>query len=181
MSSNPAAHVPPPPPSNGLGVAGFVCSILGVLTCGVLALISLPLSFFALFKRPRGLAIAGFIISLFAFIPPAILGVVFGAVILIPVAAMLGMSSFENEIATYAASQEIYAYYQNHGVLPDQSMVDQITDAHRTFSSNHAPRFTATGPTTFELLLPGKDGAWGTADDFSKTFDVTQMQAPYSP
>ena len=53
-----------PPPSNGLGVAGFVLSLLGFLgTCGLLSPIGLILSLIALRKQPRGLAIAGVIIG----------------------------------------------------------------------------------------------------------------------
>ena len=177
MSQAHASRVPPPAPSNGLGVAGFVCSILGVLTCGVLALIGLPLSFFALFKRPRGLAIAGVIISLFAFIPPAILVVAIGGG---AVLAMAGFSGLANTIQAEIAAQEILLHYQQHGQLPAPADADALL-VNQDQITGHAPRFNATGPTTFELTLPGKDGTWGTADDFAKTFDVTQMQSATSP
>ena len=39
-------------------------SLVGLLTCGVLGPIGLLLSIFALFKQPRGLAIAGFVLGL---------------------------------------------------------------------------------------------------------------------
>lgn len=55
--------------SNSLGVVGFCLMILGYLTCGVLAIPAAFLCGFAMFKEPRGLAIAGFILSL-----PACLG-----------------------------------------------------------------------------------------------------------
>ena len=55
--------------SNGLGLAGFILSVIGLLL-GILhpiALISLLigfiLSFIGLFRKPREFAIAGFIIS----------------------------------------------------------------------------------------------------------------------
>ena len=52
------------PETNGLGVAGFVTSLTGlILTCGLLCPVGLLMSFFALFKRPRGFAIAGTIIG----------------------------------------------------------------------------------------------------------------------
>lgn len=51
-------------PSNGLGVAGFVLSLVGFLSCGLLSPLALLLSFIALFKPPRGLAIAGFVLGL---------------------------------------------------------------------------------------------------------------------
>src|SRR5688572_31071314 len=62
------AYTPPPvaPPasSNGLGVAGLIVSIVGWLTCGLLCPIGVLLSLFGLFKRPRGLAIAGLVVGL---------------------------------------------------------------------------------------------------------------------
>ncbi|NBC10535.1 MAG: hypothetical protein GVY24_02220 [Planctomycetes bacterium] len=179
MPSNPAPTPPAyqPPPSNGLGVAGFVCSILGVLSCGVLAIIGLPLSFFALFKKPRGLAIAGFIISLFAFIPPALLVLAIGGG---AVLAMVGLAGFANAMQTEFAAQDIHDHYQQHGQLPAPPEADAILVKHDQLTG-HAPRYAATGPTTFELQLPGQDGQWDTADDYSQAFDVTQMQSTTSP
>ena len=51
---------------NVLGIIGFVLSLLPLTYGGGILLwsIALILSFIALFKRPRGFAIAGFIISL---------------------------------------------------------------------------------------------------------------------
>jgi len=51
------------PPSNGLAVAGFVFSIIGVLTCGCLSPIGLVLSAIGLAYQPRGLAVAGCILG----------------------------------------------------------------------------------------------------------------------
>jgi len=51
-------------PSNGLGVAGFIVSLCGLLfTCGLICPIGFLLSLFALFKPPRGFAIAGSVIG----------------------------------------------------------------------------------------------------------------------
>ena len=60
--------------SNGLGVAGFVLALIGLLFCWVPILniilwnLGLTLSFVGLFKKPRGLAIAGLCISCIAII-----------------------------------------------------------------------------------------------------------------
>jgi hypothetical protein len=67
-------------PSNGLGTAGFVLGLLGFLTSwagvgGVIGFFGLIFSFAGLFKSPRGLAIAGLILSLLGiFIALAVLG-----------------------------------------------------------------------------------------------------------
>lgn len=47
--------------SNGLGTAGFVISLVGFLTCGLICPLGMLISFFGMFSRPRGTAIAGFV------------------------------------------------------------------------------------------------------------------------
>ncbi len=52
--------------SNGLGVAGFVVSLVGLCpTCALIPAVGLTLSLFGLRKRPRGFAIAGVVIGAF--------------------------------------------------------------------------------------------------------------------
>ncbi len=56
--------------SNGLGTSGFVIALLGLILCWVPVLgqilwfLGLLLSFIGIFKAPRGMAIAGLVISL---------------------------------------------------------------------------------------------------------------------
>lgn len=58
------------PPSNGAGTAGFVLALLSLILCWapvvgwVIWFLGFILSFIGLFKRPRGLAITGFILSI---------------------------------------------------------------------------------------------------------------------
>ena len=60
--------------SNGIGVAGFVLSLLALffgwipVLGWVLWFVGLVLSFVGVFKAPRGMAIAGLIISLIALV-----------------------------------------------------------------------------------------------------------------
>lgn len=57
-------------PSNGLGTTGFVLSLLAIFLCWIpvlswiLWILGLIFSFIGIFKRPRGLAITGLILSL---------------------------------------------------------------------------------------------------------------------
>ncbi len=53
-----------PPASNSLGVAGFVVSLVGILSCGLLAPIGMVMSYVAMRRQSDGLAIAGFVIGL---------------------------------------------------------------------------------------------------------------------
>ncbi len=73
--------------SNGMGTAGFVLALIS-LFCSWLPVVNwvvwflgLLLSFIGMFKRPRGLAVAGFIISLFDFILIVILLGIFAAIV----------------------------------------------------------------------------------------------------
>lgn len=52
-----------PAPTNGLGVAGFVISLIGLLTCGCISPLGAIFSFVGCFGQPKGLAIAGLIIG----------------------------------------------------------------------------------------------------------------------
>lgn len=47
------------PATNGLGTAGFICSLLGIVTCGLLSPIGLLFSVLGIFRAPRGMAFAG--------------------------------------------------------------------------------------------------------------------------
>lgn len=73
--------------SNGLGVAGLVLALLGVFLCWipvlgwVLWLLGLIFSFVGLFRRPRGCAIAGFVISFIDLIILIAIGATIGAAI----------------------------------------------------------------------------------------------------
>lgn len=52
------------PATNGLGVAGFIVSLSGlILTCGLLCPVGLLMSTLALFSKPRGFAFAGVVIG----------------------------------------------------------------------------------------------------------------------
>ena len=58
-----------PPQKNGIGTAGFVLAILGLvfcwapILCWILWILGAVFSFVGVFKKPKGLAIAGLIIS----------------------------------------------------------------------------------------------------------------------
>ncbi len=74
--------------SNQLGVAGFVTSIIGLFSCGVLSPIALILSLIALSKSPRGMAIAGTVLGCVGIIPMVLFAIPFViAIVALPHAA----------------------------------------------------------------------------------------------
>lgn len=109
-----------PAPVNGLGIAGFVLSIIGVLTCGTLNILSLPISLVALLWKPRGFAIAGTIISLLGvgFLTLAGWAIVAGFIGLKGVAEEFG--KINNTHITIADARNAIENYRNeHNTLPD--------------------------------------------------------------
>ncbi|HRP61708.1 MAG TPA: hypothetical protein PK400_00255 [Phycisphaerales bacterium] len=53
-----------PTPTNSLGTAGLIISLIGlVLSAGLLSPVGMVISFVAMFREPRGLAFAGFILG----------------------------------------------------------------------------------------------------------------------
>jgi len=73
--------------SNGIGIAGFVLTVLALLLCWVpvlgqiLWVLGFVFSFAGLFKKPKGLAIAGFIISLIGLLVFIVLTFVFTGIL----------------------------------------------------------------------------------------------------
>ncbi|HHK42428.1 MAG TPA: hypothetical protein ENJ50_08425, partial [Planctomycetaceae bacterium] len=80
-----------PAPTNGLGIAGFIISLLGFLSCGLLSPIGFLLSLVGLTKQPRGFAIAGAIIGAIGTLGLFLFGFAM-------IAALLGLSSAARQI-----------------------------------------------------------------------------------
>ncbi|MEQ8770774.1 MAG: type II secretion system protein GspG [Phycisphaerales bacterium] len=156
--------------SNGLGLAGFICSLIGLLSCGALfpvGLVGLALSFFGMFKRPRGLAIAGFVIGLVAnlWIIVAVVFVGFSA-ILAGAAAMVGAEKFEAAFEMGVIGAHVDEYLGANGRPPSTLTIlgletNTLEDPWgRTY--RYAP--TADG-LSYTLSSDGPDGVEGTPDD----------------
>ena len=80
-----------PAPTNGLGIAGFIVSLVGLLSCGLLCPIGFLLSLVGLTKQPRGFAIAGAIIGAIG----TLWLVLFGFAMIL---AVFGLSSAAKEV-----------------------------------------------------------------------------------
>ncbi len=173
------AYQQPPatPPSNGLGVAGFVCSLLGILTtCGLLSPIGLIFSLIALRKEPRGLAIAGTIIGAFGSIGFIIFFLIFGFMLMgLLAVAGAGVALTLPNIQTAGNMLEMHnqidQYHSTLGSLPES--VDTITTLKpdlKLDAWNNPIRYEITGTNSYELQSAGPDGKWNTADDIELPF-----------
>jgi hypothetical protein len=77
-----SSHASPAPANsseNVLGIVGFVLSIVGLMSAGCISPIAMIVCFFALGKKPVGLAVAGLILSVLGTIGIAIAVLLFAA------------------------------------------------------------------------------------------------------
>lgn len=169
---NPGQQGYQPPPSNGLGVSGFIVSITGaIVTAGFLCPIGFVLSAIALRKEPRGFAIAGTIIGLLGSILAA------GVTVMLVNAFNTGMGFFGNfgpQMTTSTtmsiASYDIDSHYtSNNNTLPDQATGDALVAAHLDGWNTPIKYQPVLGSTTdYELVSAGPDMQFGTSDDYTE-------------
>ena len=164
--------------TNGLAVAGFICSVAGLLTGGLLCPVGLILSLVAL-GRPsgRGWAIAGIAIGLLGTCLGVVAIFVAGAFIAMAIAVIgTGLGVFAL-VLTQSVQLEISAdmidiayaavvYEDDNGSLPTDlnaleldtpTLTDPWGNAYRYILTEHEPRF--------EVTSWGADGQPATNDD----------------
>ncbi|UCD75851.1 MAG: type II secretion system protein GspG [Phycisphaerales bacterium] len=166
---------------NGLGLAGFICSLVGLLvTGGLLCPIGLLISLIALGRRPRGFAAAGVIVGLIGtcglgglLIAALLIGV---AAFVAGLAAMAGTIVFfepeKMEITTEMAKTAIAVvkYREDNGVLPaDLDLLDlEPLIRQDPWGSEYRYLLIEEEP-GFDLISSGRDGRFGTEDDVHLT------------
>jgi hypothetical protein len=152
--------------TNGMGLAGFILSLVGLFSAGCLSPIALVFSLIGLAKEPRGFAIAGLVISLvsllgwvigFAIFGVAFVGLLAGAVGL---AALAGPVQAEFDVIT----DQLNARYAETGSYP--ATLSELPLARETLQNAGGEDYLYT-PTVmgFELRDVGLDGQEGTDDD----------------
>ncbi|MFN3168441.1 MAG: DUF4190 domain-containing protein [Phycisphaeraceae bacterium] len=181
MSSYPTPTQPPttiggyqPPPSNGLGIAGFVVSLTGlVVTGGFVCPLGVILSLVALRKQPRGFAVAGLITGL--------LGCALAALVVLAIAGVVGagtafMQGFSGQINTSmtmdSASWDIDSHFANNqNTLPDQATGDAIVGVY-VDDWGTALRYEPLANSTqdYRLRSAGTDQQFNTLDDIVQPY-----------
>lgn len=159
--------------SNGIGLAGFIVSLVGlVVTCGLISPIGLVLSLIGLTKRPKGFAIAGTIIGFIGSLWFIFGVLIFGAGLLamiglgmIAAVAMAAANIGENAINVF---HDIEMYYESNGAAP-MSLTDIGTYTPAELEDNWGSpiryQVSADGQEIW-LRSNGEDMLPDTGDDF---------------
>ena len=156
-----------PPPSNSIGMVGFIFSILGFITCGVLSPIGFLISAIGMFKAPRSFATAG---SIIGFIGTVWLAAIGYATVMGVMFAKSAVESGAQSIATMAAFESsksvIETYRQDNGKLPDgiegNKLILEFKDAW-----DESLLYGLEDDGTYTLLSAGPDREFSTNDDIA--------------
>lgn len=164
------------PQTNGMGLAGFIVSLVGLLaTCGLLCPIGLLFSVVALFKKPRGFAIAGTILGGLGTLALASIGVLFVTGVFWGIAAAQNTQArFHNQFAMETASLEIDQLYLQNGTLPNDVIGSQsISQSAMTDNWNQPLSYRKLASDRFEIISMGPDGQLNTPDDLKLEFTMS--------
>ena len=160
------AGTTPPVGANGLGIAGFVTSLVGFLTCFcsvVLCPIGLVLSLFGLRHPKKGLAIAGVVIGAIGTLV-AIVGVVLNLLGSLPV-----LTALNNTVTNMQLVSELENAAQRQQTPLTEADVRRVIDGNDDFRGQ--PLNVTPGDDETLYALPGSDGRFETDDDFRFSID----------
>ncbi|MEM9414249.1 MAG: hypothetical protein AAGA29_02070 [Planctomycetota bacterium] len=154
-------YAPPPrPPTNGLGLAGFIVSIVGMVVClGALCPIGALMSLPAAFKPPRGFAVAGLIIGVLGTLLWGLLWVLF----------VIYSSTLSASSNLWNAEMEIDGYYYSNNALPDDATGNQLVGIYDDQWGTPLS-YRRIDAQNYELISAGPDQQLGTADDQARTY-----------
>ena len=165
--------------TNGLAIAGFVCSLLGIFgSCGLLSPIGLILSLVAIGREPRGFAIAGVVIGALGtcFMIPVVIVAIALPMLLLSVLIGLGLGGtltgifgpeFSAKLEMAQIAGEIQTYQDDHTMLPitlDDLAIADVDLKTDQWGHPYGYELGADGQ-SYRLFSVGPDGATGTADD----------------
>jgi len=164
-----------PASSNGLGIAGFVCSLAGLLlTGGLLCPIGLILSLFALGREPRGFAIAGVILGLLGTCGWVLLWLVAGVAILAALGigvAAVALANPEKTELTFDMMRigiAVQQYRDENKYLPASiDLVHGLDENTLTDPWGGQYRYVMPDANEFDLVSAGEDRKFDTGDDIA--------------
>lgn len=165
-------------PQNGVGLAGFILSLVGLLSCGLLSPIGLILSFVGMFKNPKGFAITGLILGILGSLWIVVVVVFIGVAGVMAAAGIAAasqhMPTIATEISMSMVSNEIDSYHRQHNALPDDTAGAALLQQPGTRKDHWGNSFDyrRLASDRFELISAGPDGNFGTPDDITETFEM---------
>lgn len=160
----------PPRRPNRLGLAGFIVSLVGLLTLGCLSPVGLVLSLIAVFRRPRGCAVAGLVLGCIGVTVGGIIGTkfVFSWLELAPAISDGGVIA--EELAKYRQSHA-GSFPPSLDDLPGLPVTAKVDEWKQLYHYRVCPEGWV------ELTSDGEDGIPGTADDFRVRIDGSRVLA----
>ena len=152
-----------PSETNGLGIAGFVVSLIGILTCGVPSIVGLGFSLIAIRKKPKGFAIAGVILGVIGLLELVLVALsVYNAVqTLNTLQAMTIRDSNESLAQEYAS--DVAEEWKLTDQLPSQEEGQKLLEGQTDFYGNEL-RYETDG-SSFSIRTTGEDQLFDTEDD----------------
>ncbi|MGH7131311.1 MAG: hypothetical protein ACREJO_05135 [Phycisphaerales bacterium] len=155
-----------PPRSNGFGITGFILSLVallgGVCFGTLLSPLSLLLSIIGLRREPRGLAIAGTILSIIGIIWLAVWIIIFGSIAMI---GLQGVGALQDVFKDIRSTEGLYtqvdAFVAKSGKVPTQAEVDAMG----VLDTKGHPFRISVVSTGYTLFNSGFDGIPNNKDD----------------
>lgn len=171
------AHAQSGQQTNAMGIAGFVCSLVGLVGIGSLSPVGLILSLIGLGREPRGLAIAGVILGVLGTCGWGIFWLIWIVLIAAGVGIALSAAAFfalsepvrgELTVDMGVIAAAIENYREREGYLPanltllgldEQALADPWGNQYHYAFLEESPGY--------DLISYGEDGQFGTDDDIS--------------
>ena len=179
--SNPPPNQLPtrgPVQNNSLGTAGFVVSLIGLFTCGLLSIFGLGLSLFGLRKNPKGLAIAGTVMGVIGLVELVLLMFVvyntMQAIGTVQTAVYQGL----NESVAENIARDVAKEWELTEQLPSEAEGQKLVGDKSDLYENEF-RYETDG-SSFTIRGAGEDQAFDTEDDitagpFSSAEEVMEL------
>lgn len=156
-------HQQPPKQENGVGLTGFIVSLVGLFLCGIPSLIGLIISAFGLKKEPRGLAIAGVILGLVGLVELGLVAVSTYQAVRVTQQSFNQIRAQLAEIPMEEAASDIGSKWQEQGRIPTQEEGDEMLVGKNDMMNNSL--VYETDGESFSIRSAGMDGVLETEDD----------------
>lgn len=158
--------------SNSMGLAGFIISLVGWVSCGVLCPIGLVLSLIGLRKQPRGFAVAGVILGGLGCIW-GIIALFFGGIALLLGCGGVVCGGIAPQVVTHVRmnqlTEDVERFERTNGRMPltlDEAATVRKHGPRQTSDAwGRAFHFVVEPDGTFSITSDGPDGEPQTGDD----------------